>query len=375
MLKLMPDRRQRDLTPVAGMDREIAILMAADEAYAPPLAVCVASLLEHLAADCTVDLYLIGPGLTASTQSRLEAWWRDRVRVRALAAPPERLAELRELVGGESLPAHLRALLGSTLPREVSKVIYLDADILVRRDVRELWQQDMQGNILLAAQDSYVHQLPGHCVPPRLAKHEDRPYFNSGVMVIDVDAWRLAGIEEAYLEAVRRVGTHSRWADQDALNACLVDRWGVLPPVWNRQFALCLYPDWRCTPHREEEFLRARSEPAIVHFCSRTKPWHRFCDHSDEDVRRFRSWLRRVPLEVGPADPPTLLERTIERLSAPHRRLLDTIAAALKSRQRRHAVAVMLPGILGQVAAHPWTLVSVPVSGLTSWVSRWAARR
>lgn len=374
MLKLMPDRCQRDPTPAAGMGQEIALLMAADEAYAAPMAVCVASLLEHLTAGCTVDLYLIGPGLTASTRSRLEAWWRDRVRVRALAAPRERLAALRELVSGQSLPAHLRALLGSTLPSEVSKVIYLDADILVRRDVRKLWQQDMHGNILLAAQDSYVQNLPGYCLPPGPGKLTKRPYFNSGVMVIDVDAWRSAGIEAAYLDAVRRIGARSRWADQDALNACLVDRWGVLPPVWNRQFALCLYPDWRCTPHREEEFRRARTEPAIVHFCSRTKPWHRFCDHSDEDVRRFRSWLRRVPLEVGPSDPPTLLERTIERLSAPHRRLLDTIAAALRSRQRGHAVAVMLPGILGQAATHPWTLVSVPVSGLTGWVSRWAAR-
>lgn len=344
-----------------GEDRTIALLMAADEAYAAPLAVCVASLLEHLPPGVGVDLFLIGPGLTPSTLARLEAWWRDRVTLREFLVPSERLSALRDLVGARAVPAHLRAFLGSTLPAEIEKVIYLDADLLVLGDVRELWELDLEGQTLLATQDTYVQDLPRHCLPPGEPPCRAQPYFNSGVMVIDVRAWRASGVEAAYLDAVRRVGHHSRWADQDALNASLVGRWGTLPPRWNRQFALRLYPDWRCAPHSEEEFREARSAPAIVHFCSRSKPWHPFCDHPEEEVRAFRSWLQRVPLDVHPVMPGRL-DRTLERFARPHRLLLDTIAAAVRSRQRRHALAVMLPGILRVAATYPWTIVSVPLA-------------
>lgn len=354
-------------------DRKIALLMAVDEAYAAPLAVCVDSLLDHLPKDVGVDLFLIGPGLAPSTRIRLAQWWHGRVTLQEFLVAPDRLAALLELVGAAAVPAHLRALLGSTLPDEVTKVIYLDADILVQRDVQELWQEDLHGQILLAVQDTYIQELPAFCQRDGEAGFGGQPYFNSGVMVIDVRAWRLAGIEAAYEQAVRRIGPRSRWGDQDALNACLVGRWGKLPPVWNRQFALDLYPDWQCTPHSEEEFRQARSGPAIVHFCSRTKPWHPICDHPGAEVGDFRSRLQRVPLESGPAAPPTLFDRVLERLASPHRHLLDAIAAAARSRQRRHALGVMLPGIVALALFRPWTMITVPIALIQDRASRWFA--
>lgn len=368
----MSDGSRGDVAaPVAaGLNSRIAILMAADEGYSAPLAVCVGSLLEHLTADIKVDLFLIGAGMTPSSLSHLESWWGDRVALRELVVPPEPLAALRDLLDGRPLLTHLRGLLASILPGDVSKVIYLDADILVQRDVSAMWRQDMGGNIVLAVQDSYIQNLPGYCLPANEMRSGAEPYFNSGVMLIDVDAWRAGGVEAAFYEELQRLGSRARWYDQDVLNACLRGRWGALPPVWNRQFALGLYPDWRCSPHSEEEFRQARSEPAIVHFCSRTKPWHRFCDHPDEDVRDFRSWLRRVPFDLGPSDPPTLYERTLEVFAAPHRRVLDTLAAAVRSRRRRHAMAMMLPGILRQAAEHPWTLISVPLAVLRDRAKR-----
>jgi Glycosyl transferase family 8 len=49
----------------------------------------------------------------------------------------------------------------------------------------------------------------------------ERPYFNSGVMVIDLEAWRMAEIEQCCLEAVRRLAHRTKWLDQHVLNACL----------------------------------------------------------------------------------------------------------------------------------------------------------
>jgi lipopolysaccharide biosynthesis glycosyltransferase len=220
----------------------------------------------------------------------------------------------------------------------------------------------MQGKIVLAVQDSYIQRLPALCLPAQKQAAVQRPYFNSGVMVIDLQAWRAARIEQCCLEAASRLQHRTKWLDQHVLNTCLAGRWGLLPPVWNKQFFLDLFPDWRCSPYEEAEFQEARSQPAIIHFCTKTKPWHAFCDHPREEVLAYRAALRATALGGRLGATPSLLQRIVEFFSAPHRRLLDTIAAAVRARRRKHALRAMLPNMLKLAILHPWTLVTVPLS-------------
>src|SRR5271170_6411712 len=251
------------------MEQRISVLMAVDEQYAAPLLVTVASLLESLRPGVGLNLYVMSSGLRPGTRSTLEGSWDGRVRVHWTPLDNSKLESLQAYTYPSSPVANLRLVVGSSLKGDVSKVIYLDADLLIQRDIFELWEQDMQGKIVLAVQDSYIQKLPARCLPAQT--EVERPYFNSGVMVIDLDAWRRAEIEQCCLEAARRLRHQTKWLDQHALNACLAGRWGRLTPVWNKQFFLDVFPDWRCGPYEEKEFLEARSDPAIIHFCSRTK--------------------------------------------------------------------------------------------------------
>ena len=101
-------------------------------------------------------------------------------------------------------------------------------------------------------------------------------------------------------------------------------RWGCLPPIWNKQFAIDLFADWRCSPYEEEEFLQARRGPAVIHYCTQTKPWHTFCDHPLQAVLDFRDHLRQTSLGDGIPDDASLLRRLLEYIEGPHRQLLDT---------------------------------------------------
>jgi hypothetical protein len=252
-------------------------------------------------------------------------------------------------------------------------VIYLDADILIQKDLFELWEQDMHGKIVLAVQDSYIQRFPALNLPAQPGP--EQPYFNSGVMMIDLEAWRAAGIEPCCLEAAMRLPRRTKWLDQHVLNACLVGRWGRLPPVWNKQFFLDVFPDWRCSPYEEEEFHEARSNPAIIHFCSRSKPWHTFCDHPDQDVLAYRAARFRCGLGERSEPRPSLAQRSADFFAAPHRRLLDRIAAAVRARRRKHALRRMLPGILRIAILHPWTLATVPLSVAYERATLWSAKR
>lgn len=344
------------------MERRISVVMAADEPCAAALFVTIASLLENLRRGVGLELYVMDSGLTAETRRKLETAWDDRVRLHWAPLDDSKLESLRGYGHTSAPAAYFRLLVGSALPGDVSRVIYLDADLLIRRDVFELWGQDMRGKIVLAVQDSYIQRPTARSPSAREQPEVEQPYFNSGVMVIDLDAWRAAGVEQDCLEAASRLTYRTKWLDQHLLNVSMTGRWGSLPPTWNKQYSLDLFPDWRCSPYREDEFQEARCNPAITHFCTRTKPWHPFCDHRGQDVLAYRATLRRTGLGNGPEPAPSLLRRSVEFFAAPHRRLLDTTAAALHASQRQHALHAMLPDMFKLAMLHPWTLVTVPLS-------------
>ena len=83
----------------------------------------------------------------------------------------------------------------------------------------------MQGKIVLAVQDSYIQSLPARAPPTREQGDVEQPYFNSGVMVIDLEAWRAAGIEQCCLDAASRLQHRTKWLDQHLLNR--LPRWSL----------------------------------------------------------------------------------------------------------------------------------------------------
>lgn len=336
------------------MGQRIALLMAVDASYAGPLCVTVESVLAHLRPGVGVDLHLMEDGIGTAMRRALVSAWGDRVVPHWVTMAPIEVAALRRYGYMSSPAANFRLLVGSRLPPEVTKVIYLDADLLVRKDLVEIWERDMGGKVVLAVQDSYVQTGPA-----------SGGYFNSGVMVIDLQAWRAARMEQACHEAAGRDHHRTRWLDQHVLNLCLAGRWGALPPVWNKQFAIDFFPDWRCSPYDELEFAEARRDPAILHFCSGTKPWQAVCDHSARDVDAYRAALTRTGWRGAFPDRGSAWQR----IGAPHRRLLDTLAIAVRAKRRAYAMRAMLPAMLRLALRHPWTVVTVPLSIARAWVA------
>ena len=285
----------------------ITVACCADEAFVRPLAVAVRSLLEASGAE-DLRLYVVDFGIRARSRHRLRASW-PGLDVTFLRVPRGRL--YRVPLRGSGTPAHYgRLLLPELLPTTLERVLYLDADVLVRKDVRPLWELPLDGAPCLAARDAAAP-----CVDPRTAPNYETahaylgsstpipnhqalglpghaPYFNSGVLLIDLAAWRaedLAGRMFACLEANR---PHVRLFDQYALNVVLADRWRELPARYNAQTGARRYPSWRESPYDEATYDEVLCDPAILHFAARSKPW----DHGypPEEAQGFFDVLDRT---------------------------------------------------------------------------------
>ncbi|MFT3729333.1 MAG: glycosyltransferase family 8 protein [Terricaulis sp.] len=179
-------------------------------------------------------------------------------------------------VGDDDLPAFadrmhftratlFRLGLEKLAPADCHKLLYLDADITVLRDVRELYAFDLEGNPVAAAIDAFVD-------PKAFAERWSLPvgpdYFNAGILVIDLDKVRE---QKLFTKAAQFVADNNPpLNDQDALNFACWDRWKRFSVAWNAQRHMAI-PSLIAEMSADKHL--GNRQPRIIHFTGPEKPW------------------------------------------------------------------------------------------------------
>jgi lipopolysaccharide biosynthesis glycosyltransferase len=254
----------------------VTIVTLADDRYAVPLAVLGRSIAENLQPGRQARLYIIDGGIRADTKRRLAASWNpDRLSVEFI---PPHFGHLHELPVWGRLPAltYARVFLPALLPEDCGKVILLDSDVMVLTDIERLWNLDLGNHSLLAAQDPaipYVSSRGGLERYRDLGIPHGHPYFNAGVMLVNVDAWRRRQVPKWVMEFIQQHAGELNYCDQDGLNAVLWNDWSPLDARWQVQPRL-LARGGASLPHLDASSRAAlAADPWILHFSGRLKPW------------------------------------------------------------------------------------------------------
>lgn len=267
----------------------VHVAFAADNVVSKGLAAAVRSVDESLArAGRTGAVYVVDCGLTARSRRKItHSADPTRTTVVWLSVRDEAQELVRSLSAGSTRPyppaAYARLLLPALLPEAVAKVVYLDADTIVRGDVAALWDEDMAETPLFAVEDLPLDN--GNAA--RIARTVDqsrypydpgRVYFQSGVLVMDIATFRRERLAETAFAFLREYPT-MQFPDQDALNALLAPRTRMMDPRWNQMVAVYRYPDAAASPFDPEQFRLLREDPFVVHYSGRPKPWEPGCEH------------------------------------------------------------------------------------------------
>lgn len=135
-------------------------------------------------------------------------------------------------MGIYTIGAMFRVMLPELLP-ELSKVIYLDADILVNRDIKELWDVDIENYYMAAVKDVFVNNGSVRPVVVKSGEVEAERYFNSGVLYMNLERIReLGNMRHMILEYLKKA-SGSDLPDQDALNVIYGSQTLFLDGLWN----------------------------------------------------------------------------------------------------------------------------------------------
>lgn len=299
----------------------IEIACAANAAYVPHVATLLQSVAAvHASGDVAVH-FLHDESVSAADVQRLRASAEHAGLVFYAHQPSTQ--QLSQLPSSARYPqvVWFRILLPELLA-ETARVLYLDADTLVLQDLSTLWQLDLDAVLLAAVEDALS---PAHAHIPReigLSRRED--YFNSGVLLMNLQAMRAEGFSARLLGLAH--GRHAQdFPDQVALNMAVAGRWLHLHPKWN-----CMSPFIEHSDRAGEGGVRslaqrqAAASPCILHFEGywlRGKPWHYRCDHPQQWL--YLHYRALTPWPLRELEARTWKNRIAKRIP---RRLLDQIA-------------------------------------------------
>lgn len=244
------------------MQETLHIATAIDQEYLVPVRVMLASLTAHLSPRFHPVLHLMNRNLH---EHQIESIAR-LVEVHSIVPTADSIAALPRQAGfllETSFPLLLPELIAET----VERVLFLDPDTLVSDNVGQIWETELGNNVVATAVDQAIPL----CSSPRGVKGrrdlgipEDAPYFNAGVMLIDIARWNKENVSARARRYLEQTNGRCDFLHQEALNAVLWNHWVKLEQRWN------LIASLSGRRYGSSEFV---DSPGIVHFAGCFKPW------------------------------------------------------------------------------------------------------
>ena len=272
----------------------IPIAMATDKNYVLPTVVTMTSMLENAHPSTRYEFYILLSGdLEEKSRQRLlsvsENYNNCSVSLIDMKDRFSHVYTSRHITEA----TYYRLVLPSLLPN-INKIIYLDVDMIIRRDLSNLFSTDIGGCYIAGVKNP--HRLL--CADPHLdyAKFLNvsslNQYVNAGMLVMNLDKMRKDSLEEEFfkfIEANKVIPSH----DQDVLNSVCFSKIYHLPCRYN--FMMHYEPKsiknfgsdkWLRECYDKEDYVSAYENPTIIHYSANKKPWKKGCT----GISRAREW-------------------------------------------------------------------------------------
>jgi lipopolysaccharide biosynthesis glycosyltransferase len=177
--------------------------------------------------------------------------------------------------------AYSRIMLATIIHDE--RIVYLDCDLAITRDLSELFHTDLNGHVIGVSGVGSIEWSLDREFFISLGLAKEAKYFNSGVMVMDLDKWRAANITGKCIEFADKYPNMLLAADQTVLNYVFYrDNFFELDESYNH----ALYPFSK--PVDPGEIAD------IFHFVGAPKPWDFGGEFIHRNYQLFRSFLHKT---------------------------------------------------------------------------------
>ncbi len=243
----------------ANTKKIIPIFFAVDDNYAPYLAVALESLKANSSDKYIYDINILVEKISEEHVRNILAIGTDNIKItfcdvtEKVSAICSRL-HMRDYY---TRATYYRFFIPDMFP-QYNKGLYLDCDIVINRDVADMFNTPMGNDLLCAMSEEVITDIEvfSRYSEVVLSVPKDK-YFNAGILVMNLKEMRKMHIEEVFASLLSKK-TYRVAQDQDYLNVICYGRVKMLSVLWNK--TPMPYSDKSITPY-------------IVHYKINFKPW------------------------------------------------------------------------------------------------------
>lgn len=243
---------------VANSKIKVPVFFTVDDNYIPFMTITLKSIVDHSKKNIIYEIYVIHSGLSAESKRRVKAVTNKKNFVFHFVnvfLKVQNLAIRLDVRDYYTSSTYYRLFLPDLFP-QISKAIYIDSDIVVREDIANLFNIDLEDKLLGVVPDGSVQIYPEFIkYVETVIAVDHKEYFNAGVLLMNFKGLRAFKFEQKCFKLLSKVSFKVA-QDQDILNFITKGKVKFIDPRWN------------VMPLGEKV-----EDPYLVHYNLILKPW------------------------------------------------------------------------------------------------------
>ncbi len=236
----------------------IPVVYAVNRYYYPYLYVSIYSLIKNSASN--YDINIFHDSLNEDEVNTLMTLKNNKVNITVINVS-NYINNKKYIVSNHiSKESYFRFLIPRILGK-YNKVIYLDCDTVITKDLKDLYNINLGDKVLGAVLDRGIGDIKGYT--SEIVKIPDGTYVNSGVMLINNNVFVQNEIEEEKCLKIKIDNEKLQFHDQDIINIYYQNKILLLDNKWNKQIDLRI----------KKDFTNDIDNSFIIHYYGPCKAW------------------------------------------------------------------------------------------------------
>lgn len=255
------------------MGSDLHILYQSSDAFAPVTGISILSLLENNKEAESITIHLFANAILENNLEKIKSIIDNYGRTLIVYNINEYIDDIKDMgavaYAGSYTP-YVKWFVGQIVDSSISRILYLDGDVIVDGSLFDLWNTSMENKPLAIAKDCMSSKFK-----QMLGLNTEQNYYNTGVMLFNLDAWRCGDYCTQYLDHLKNKHSDYPYVEQDVVNIIYNKDIATLDLRYNfislySVFSIeDIYNIYHLNPqlfYSKECYQAAKQQPIIIHY-------------------------------------------------------------------------------------------------------------